>query len=202
MANMLGRRTEEREAGLPGIGKESGQKDYAGSSIGGAEGQSGQRLLAGRQDGSWAKMANEELRQAAERFTLGEIDAMISAARASAEAVQGKGTGCGPGPSQAVHANWDEHEQGSTHREEGRSQVAVERARALVAAFLAKGVKQCSLASLGELLKDVLMMIEFFPRCRHRPTTGKRSIFPLTGFRISSDKNPRAFSSVHGRLPQ
>ena len=93
MANLRERRVEGREECLPSKGLESGQKEEAMEEDLRMLMQEERQTSAGQESGFVALPANEDSDLAANGITLGEIDALISAASASAEAAQGREAG-------------------------------------------------------------------------------------------------------------
>ena len=123
------------------------------------------------EDGMW--------QLAAQSITPGDIDNLIGDAMQCAGDAQGS-LACGhDADSQAFALNSNMEQHGSGQPEEAHSQKMRAEVQRLLNDFLEDRGASCAVGDLGKVLLDVLTVLEKDFRCRPRPTTGKKDIFPL-----------------------
>ena len=173
---MTGERPERNkeigEETLPDSGPKSGQKRPL-------SGERDKRFDDGQQKVAQRSKGGESVKDVATSITLEEIDALISQVSGLPAGVQGSGTGSSQDNSHFLHENSIVQDKGSRGRDDARSQVRVNLAKTKVDEFFRSAGNECRLADLGDLLMDILMILDDNRGCRPRPIAGKKAIFPL-----------------------
>lgn len=124
-------------------------------------------------------VAGEQWRQVASSITPGDVDELIARALEAAGEAQGSDAQIQGASSQPFALNSSVEQDGSGKPDEDHSQRLRAEARRAVEGFLRDPRASCTIGDLGEVLWDVLNILEKDFSCRPRPMAGGRAIFPL-----------------------
>ena len=164
---------------LPTVNFSSSKRRMPGDEADGAWCTWGGLNLVANGGNSSGNVASDEWRQVANGFTLGGIDELIEAAQCGAKEAQGSGARAVGAPSQPDASVNSQERHGSCSPIESHSQDLKQRVRRAIEQFLRDRGSSCVVGDLGDVLWDVLMILEKDHCCRPRTTTGGKSIFPL-----------------------
>ena len=169
----------EREEDLPLASIPSSKKRAAANMTFGERNLRGSSGLATGGKSGIGEVAKSEWQIVANRITLGDIDELLETAQRDAEKAQGSMTRSESVNSQLHACPNSGEQQGSGVPTEANSQTMREDVRRTIEQFLRERGPSCALGDLGQVLWDVLMILEKDQCCRPWTSTGGKSIFPL-----------------------